>query len=290
MRRLAGAWRDLVVYAWNHPFARQDRLGTYGRILRWQWRSRTTRGAVVTRWVNGARLALRHGQSGATGNLYYGLHEYADLAFFGHFLREGDVFADIGANAGSYTVLAGGVAGARVLSFEPVPATMAALRANVDLNDLGARVELHEVALGAQPGVARFTCDEDAMNRFADAQEAGAAITVSVDTLDARLADRGVVAMKVDVEGAEERVFAAAGRVLAEPQLVAIEVETARPAVRRTIEGAGFREAWYDPRRRELAGRPNGLRQNNHLFVRNHDFVAARLRSARALQFGRLSV
>jgi hypothetical protein len=37
----------------------------------------------------------------ATGNLYVGLHEFEEMAFLLHFLRRGDLFADVGANVGS---------------------------------------------------------------------------------------------------------------------------------------------------------------------------------------------
>jgi hypothetical protein len=46
------------------------------------------------------------GMTGATGNLYVGLHEFEEMAFLLHFLRPGDLFADVGANVGSYTILA----------------------------------------------------------------------------------------------------------------------------------------------------------------------------------------
>jgi hypothetical protein len=39
--------------------------------------------------------------TGATQNLYCELHEYNDMAFLLHFLREEDSFADVGANIGS---------------------------------------------------------------------------------------------------------------------------------------------------------------------------------------------
>ena len=43
---------------------------------------------------------------GVTGNVYCGLHDFAEMSFMLHLLRAGDLFADIGANVGSYTVLA----------------------------------------------------------------------------------------------------------------------------------------------------------------------------------------
>lgn len=288
--KLRGAWRNIAVYAWTHPWARHDRFGTYRRIAGWQLRTVLDRSPQDMPWVNGARLSVRKGQAGLTGNLYYGLHEFLDMAFFGHFLRPEDVFADIGANAGSYTVLAAKVAGARVHAFEPAAETQVALDANLAANAIGPMVEVHGVALGSEHGALRFTVGRDATNRFAgDADADAATVVVPVRTADEELCGKGVVAMKVDVERAEDMVFAGAGALLAEPQLVAIEVETLMAGVREAIEGAGFVERWYDPFARSLLAAPGPHRSHNHLFIRNEPFVAGRLRTAAPLRFGKLS-
>ena len=90
--------------------------------------------------------------TGATGNIYAGLHEFADMAFTLHFLRPDDLFMDVGANVGSYTLLASGVCKARTISFEPYPETMAALRRNIDLELESAGIEFID-ANGAGEGV-----------------------------------------------------------------------------------------------------------------------------------------
>ena len=64
-----------------------------------------------------------------TGNIYCGLAKFADMAFVLHVLRAGDLFVDIGANAGAYTLLASSVTGAKTTCFEPAPATYARLLA-----------------------------------------------------------------------------------------------------------------------------------------------------------------
>ena len=55
---------------------------------------------------------------GATGNIYCGLHDFEEMSFLMHFLRAGDVFADVGVNVGAYSMLAASV-GARAIAFEP---------------------------------------------------------------------------------------------------------------------------------------------------------------------------
>ncbi len=108
-------------------------------------------------WIAGTRLLVRRGMTGATGNIYAGLHEFAEMAFVLHLLRAGDRFADLGANVGSYTVLAAGVRRARVVAVEPGSAARAALRDNVELNGLGDLVRVEGVALGAAQRRVAFT-------------------------------------------------------------------------------------------------------------------------------------
>jgi hypothetical protein len=43
--------------------------------------------------------------------IYCGLHEFTDMAFSLHFLSPEDLFVDVGADIGSYTVLASACAG-----------------------------------------------------------------------------------------------------------------------------------------------------------------------------------
>src|SRR5262245_60449217 len=90
------------------------------------------------------------------GNIYADLHEFADMAFILHFLRPDDLSLDVGANIGSYTLLASGVCRAKTISFEPDPQTMALLRRNIDLNGLHEYVVLEEAAVGAEEGAVEF--------------------------------------------------------------------------------------------------------------------------------------
>lgn len=64
---------------------------------------------------------------------YYGFFEANLTNFFINFLREGDVFYDVGAHVGYYTTLGSNLVGnsGQVHSFEPTPRTFQSLAANV---------------------------------------------------------------------------------------------------------------------------------------------------------------
>lgn len=97
---------NLLTFVWNHPLNRGARLAAIGRVLRWQIASRLMPGPIALPFVNGTYLFATRGMTGATGNWYCGLHEYEDMSFVMHSLRSGDLFVDVGANIGSYSILA----------------------------------------------------------------------------------------------------------------------------------------------------------------------------------------
>lgn len=71
-------------------------------------------------------------------------------------VRQGDVVIDVGANIGLFALdVATRAPGARIIAFEPMPPVFAALAANAAA--FFPTAELHDCALGAAPGPARFT-------------------------------------------------------------------------------------------------------------------------------------
>src|ERR1051325_4129242 len=107
---------EIARFIWSHPMCKRDRLRAFLRVAQWQLRSRLA-AEIAFSWIGGQRLLVRRGMTGATGNIFAGLHEFADMAFMLHFLRPEDLFFDIGANVGSYTILASGVCKANTWAF-----------------------------------------------------------------------------------------------------------------------------------------------------------------------------
>lgn len=261
----------------EHPLTRSNPLPAFARFIGWQLRSRISHEVRVP-WIAGTHLIVRRGMTGATGNIYCGLHEFADMALVLHLLRPGDLFVDAGANVGTFTVLAAGVSGAHVLTVEPDPGTMASLRKNVDVNGISERVERAECALGAAPGEIAFTVGLDTTNRVANASDAESR-TVPVARLDDLLAGRSPVLAKLDVEGYEAQVLAGAKDMLANPALLAVESEADEPAVADIFAAAGFQRRHYNPFRREFSDTAD-FAGGNALFVRDEAACLSRIAAA----------
>jgi FkbM family methyltransferase len=269
---------NLAIFIAGHPLTRDRKLRAFARLISWQVQSRL-QPEVVVPWIEGTRLAARRGMTGATGNIYCGLHEFQDMAFLLHFLRPGDVFADIGANIGSYTVLASGVRRARTIAFEPDPVTFAALSRNVGLNSLADLVKCRNCALGSKIGQIEFTVGLDTTNRVA-AETDNRTQTVRLDTLDHALQGEALNLLKVDVEGFECEVVRGAASTLSTPELKAVITEDRSSFVTASLQETGFIECYYDPLTRKLATEPPQYRSHNALFVRDRDFVQQRLTGA----------
>lgn len=267
----------------DHPIGRRRPLGNLLDFVRWQVRSRLAPGPVSIPWVAGTRLVVERGMHGATGNLYVGLHEPDDMAFALHCLRPDDGFVDVGANVGSYTILAAGVAGAHVHAFEPIATSFAHLSRNVRENGLGDRVVLHRVAVGARAGRVSMASSDDTTNRVLDPGErVRAAIEVDVVRLDDALAGVSPTLVKIDVEGFEAEVLAGAEGVLARTAAVIVEVSRRQGEVFAQLLAAGLRPCRYDAlsRRLEVLEAPAPSSSGNFLFVRDPEWARARCASA----------
>lgn len=275
----------------RHPLNRGRKLAALRRYLQWQVGSRLVPGPVAVPFVGTTRLLVRPGMTGATGNVYCGLHEFEDMAFVLHVLRPNDLFVDVGANVGSYTILAAGGSGASCLSIEPVPSTFHHLLDNIRLNNLEARVTAKNIGLGASAGSLRFTSGFDTVNHVvAEGEFVADSMEVPVEPLDAVLRDAPLTLMKIDVEGFETEVLNGASEAMQRTSLLGVVMELNGSGLRYGYEDAtlhhrmvewGFAAVRYEPFSRTLTVLPTGNSSSgNTLYVRGIEQVRDRIQSA----------
>jgi len=274
-----------------HPLNRGDEFRSLVRFAKWQIGSRLVSGAVVHDWIRGSRFLVRTGETGLTGNIYTGLHEFADMGYLLHVLRVGDLFVDVGANAGSYTILACAAAGARGYAFEPAPGSYNRLVDNVRLNHLERRVTCLNVGVGEVQGVVAFTSDMDSINHVVTFREQDpAAIEVPICTLDDILKDESPAVAKIDVEGYETPVLEGAQNTLDKASLHSVIMELNGSGNRyghdesRILELMAdhrFKTYSYDPLDRKLIElKGKNVASGNTIFIRDLSVVAERIASA----------
>lgn len=281
---------DTLSFILQHPLNREQKMKALARWASWQLGSRLVTGPVAVPFVNGSMLLVSPGMTGATGNVYTGLHEFEDMAFVLHLLRPGDLFVDVGANVGTYTVLGGAVAGANCVAVEPIKDAYERLVLNVHLNRIQDKVEALNVGIASKTGTLTFTSGLDTMNHVSAGADVGESVQVA--PLDEVLRDAEPTLLKIDVEGYEAEVIAGAGRVLAAESLFAVVMELNGSGRRYGYEDAdihrrmlayGFTSYTYSPLSRTLnAVNMDGQRSANVIYVKDVDAVTSRLKSAPA--------
>ena len=139
-----------------------------------------------------------------------GIYEVTTTKFLSQFLREGDVFLDVGANCGAVTLVAAStIKNGKIYAFEPGNTIRSRLQANVDLNpSLKSVVKVVPFGLGLETGKLLYYEDENYRGNGALFDSLG--MPVDVITLDEWVSlekiDK-IDAIKIDVEGMEYDVL-----------------------------------------------------------------------------------
>jgi len=284
-----------------------DRLKFYWWQRKHEWRKRRwaaiagRRRTFVTKLQPNLRIRL-YGDSELCRLIYCRNFEATEREFVNHFLRPGDVFVDVGANIGLFTLIAASRVGptGKVIAFEPTSKIYERLVGNVRLNRLR-NVDCVRSALSDHTGeldLLQSVDGFDAWNSFAGPTKGQSALPERVGVIEwdryaevHRLSGK-VTMMKIDVEGWESRVLTGGREMLSRSDSPVLQVEFTDDAAQAAgsscralyefLESLGYRMYVYDAGRRTLA--QDGLRNHypyaNLLAVKNCEFVNERVRGS----------
>lgn len=147
-------------------------------------------------------------------------------------VHPGMVVADIGANLGYFTLLMAELVGPQgtVHAFEPNPQMVARLTRSLDVNGFLPRVSVHQNALGGTDGekMVLVVPPNEPKNAYLEPEgaetPAGSAVIETL-RLDSRADWSAIEFAKIDVEGAEELVWAGAAGLLEGDRLRTVILE-----------------------------------------------------------------
>jgi FkbM family methyltransferase len=207
-----------VRYVWSHPANEGRRARALWRAAHFQAGARLLHRRAIARLGERSRLWVDLHRTGASMVMYANPPDLPEMLVWRQVLKPGELFIDVGANVGSYTIWAAEL-GADVIAVEPAADTFALLVENVELN--GYRVSVIQAAAAAAGGTAGFTAGRDTANCL----DAGGPAQTTVVTVDSLIGGRTVAGMKVDVEGFEIEVLRGCARALSEQRLRLIQLE-----------------------------------------------------------------
>lgn len=267
--------------------------GALLQYLKWKWREHVKHKQDMW-WQSQAKIRENIEiviQSGIKMRLYfdsklsqilyfYPEFESQELRFLNTFLKPGDIFVDVGANIGLYTLIAASLVGLGgvVYAFEPCSKTFQRLVNNVHLNNLN-NVFCHQIALSDKTSNVDMVVSLDgfdAWNSFAQpvmgksfASETVTSITWDGFIQEHKIAER-VTLMKIDVEGWETKVLAGGREFFSRTDAPALQVEFTEQACQSAgssceelyhqLEELGYQMFIYDAKSRRLI--PDPLREN----------------------------
>jgi FkbM family methyltransferase len=178
---------------------------TIGRLLRLPLK--LVPDLVPMRVLSGPLAGKRWLSTSATHGCWLGTYESELQREIVACLKVDDIFYDVGANVGFFSLLASYRA-AQVFAFEPVGRNVELMRRNFGLNDRR-NITIIEAAVSDTVGTARFATGNSA-SQGTLGEEGVEVKAVSLDSLD--LPAPSVI--KMDIEGAESRALAGAERIL----------------------------------------------------------------------------
>lgn len=214
--------------------------------------------------------------------------ERHEIAMLRKLLVPGDVFWDIGANIGFYSLTASSLVGPRglVVAFEPGPQSWGALMANIHLNH---RTNIYPFKMAVTDDYGWVT-----LYSRPEIADGGASIipppdpschsdlcpAVNLDGFGRDFGGAPPTFIKIDVEGAEDRVLAGSRHLLAgpSPPLLLIEMNN-RQTVSDYLQNLGFVGAHLYRRQWYLAKDPLMAKSRNMLWF-HPDYAEHRRRLA----------
>ena len=281
--------RRVLSFIYKHPLNKKRQIKAILRFISWQVQtSLNPKASKVIKYGTKSSLRIKKGLTGATGNYYCGLHDYEEMLFCLLFLRKEDLFLDIGANIGSYTVLVGKEVGCKSLSFEPAPNTFQLLKDHITLNEIEEICVPINKGVGEKPGTLKFTQGFDTVNHVDHSGEDDNSIEVPITSIDSEINLEQTCLAKIDVEGFETPVIKGMTRCLENEHLKAIIIELNgsgsrygfdEEEIHQKLVRAGFVPCRYEPTKREIT-RLDKHGETNTIYLRDMDFVQDRIKTA----------
>lgn len=279
----------VIKYIIYHPLNKSNKISAILRFIKWQFSCVFLNYTIIHSFTEKSKLIIVKGMTGATGNLYCGLHEFSEMSFLLHFLRNEDTFIDVGANIGSYSILASGQIGAISISIEPSTDTFLQLLNNIYINNLNEKIKPYQTVIGCENIDVQFTKNLDSRNHIINSNSSNIQTeTVKMDRLDNIIKDKEPILIKIDVEGFETEVINSAVNSLKKESLKAIIIELNGSGLRYNYNeneihlkllDLGFKPYTYEPFKRELCLISNKSRYNT-IYLRDFEFVTSRIKSA----------
>lgn len=292
---------DDIKRTYSHPLNRKRKLLSILNYFKLGLYLRLNRSKMfVHPYIHDTKLLVGKKSTSSIVQYFNSLNDFEEMALILHFLTMDDIFVDVGANVGVYSILASGVAGAKSIAIEPSDESSEIFRQNIAINNLESRITLINCVVGNQSGHISFTKGLDAINRVTREDDLKKnSELIKEETLDNLLKNDFPSCIKIDVEGFELNVLKGAKEILKKPELKLLLIETNglskkyqldEKEIFTLVHDHGFSPYMYSPFEREFSIVTAESKQENTIFVRDMEYVKSRVKGSNKLYINGLSV
>lgn len=272
---------QLLKFVWKHPSNKNSKISAILRVLRWQIASRIMPGLIALPYYNKTYLYGKRGMTSASNAWYCGLYEYEEMNFLFDYLDTNDLFVDIGANIGAYTILAASKR-SKVIAVEPIPSSYEILKKNILLNDFSNTVDIYNIAISDKDENLKFSNNLDALNHvLINGEKYTDIINIPAVKLDQILNGQIPKFIKIDVEGYESKVIDGAENIFSHNDLKCIIIELIgggknygfdEDALHKKLLNYGFSTYTYTPSTKKLVSLQQKRNNNKNTIYLKKDF------------------
>ncbi len=276
----------------NHPLVKKYPIFFFSHLIIYIICRLSTKNFVIKNWFNELKIKFIHDESSSTFAYIYGHPEFNDVSFMLHILKANDTFIDVGANIGTYSLLALSINQCSVHAFEPNANSRKLLSENLSLNLGQHPLIIHSEALSNYNGTANFTSELKTKNYLLrDKPEQLQYELVQVRKLDSFIFESPTL-LKIDVEGSELEVLEGALKTIKNKNLLGIIIEMVHndqnshdKDILFFLHNEGFYPISYEPFSRKITKLSSINNQTaNTIFIRSAELINKRILQAESFK------
>lgn len=207
-----------IQYILSHPNCKNNKIQSLSKFIGWQFYKRLTQNYLDINLIPEVKMRCYPDSYSASAALYCGLYDYDEMSFLLRYLRSEDIFLDIGANIGVYTLLAASkLDQGQIYSIEALPKNFIRLEENLAINRFS-NVKTYQIAVSDTEGRISLNLAEGDSMPFITVDRTENSISVLTSTLDNLMINHekleNLTLAKIDIEGAEMLAFKGAHSLL----------------------------------------------------------------------------
>ena len=192
---------------------------------------------VTIKWFNDTYLKIYKNNSSSKSCLYFGLPDYEEMEFLKRLVKKNDVFFDIGANVGIYSLFVTSISRCLTFSLEPDNYSRKILYENIKINKLSFKIKVQKQVIGNSNSIVYFSnlksSTENKILKFQTKNNVVLKKSMQLDYYIKKFPKKNLI-IKIDTEGAEFDILRFS-KLIYEKNILALIIEVSNSKIKRFI-------------------------------------------------------